>query len=437
MCDVDVEEIIKGDTADITKKDELYRSISNTNDEFGHAKRVEGKMQLTDEQSSVKCVDIKNNNDDSTLLIENNESKIDLMLELLHLLKDPLSVDEIITYILKTQYQEKHTLSLLVSEPIITKQDLRNNVDTFLTSLTPEQKKTLCLSRTSGTTGEPVMVPKSDTNLKWFAATNMIDLMWHEWTCSANDILFTMLAVTKTRATRRLSTGCIIYEETILPLRETQQLLEELQPTHIYTYPSIIKYIDTTKLMQLRDIRSCGEIGATSYSSEETGTIALSCPEEKSYHIMDNIQVETDNSGRTFITDFTNPFIQKYDIGDVCILASDDYVCPCGRTNKVIKNIVGRVRGMLLLCNGDRIWPIIGEPMFGELFPKIRRHQAVQKTLDLLIMKLCVNDKMTNDEETNFISFVKTNLKIEYMNVVIEYVVGFDKVKFEPFICEI
>jgi phenylacetate-CoA ligase len=215
-----------------------------------------------------------------------------------------------------------------------------------------------------------------------------------------------------------------------------QKFLEQVQPNYLYTYPSIIAMLDLSKLTELIDIRSVGEVGATSYSAEETGTIALECPDHKGiYHIMENIIVETDPAHGALITDLTNPLIRRYAIGDHVELGTG--VCECGRTLSTITRIHGRVRNMLVLPTGDRIWPTIGEPKFLLVTNKIQRHQAAQKILGEIELRLQVREALTAIEESNLLNLVKENIGYEHLEIRIIYVDEFPVGKFEAFKCEI
>ena len=208
------------------------------------------------------------------------------------------------TYIpLEVKDKGKETLG-----DILTKLELRKHVP----------KDGAHFSKTSGTTGIPVAVTKTPEAMLWFAATNLRELLWRKWDLSK--LVVSILArFTKDRMTD------LIYEKKLDTIKNLQKFLEKVQPYYLYTYPSIIQLLDLSKLKKLIDIKSVGEVGATNYSSEETGTIALRCPDSKEeiYHIMENIIVEIDDIHGVVITDLTNPLIKRYALGDVVELGKD------------------------------------------------------------------------------------------------------------------
>lgn len=281
------------------------------------------------------------------------------------------------------------------------------------------------VSRTSGTTGEPVCVTKTELSRLWFNATNLRELRWRGWDLTKG--IVSILAKFKEDSIHKN-----IYNKKIESCDKLQTFLESVQPDYLFTYPSILKELDLSKLQNLKDVKSVGEIGATSYSAEEIGTIALMC-EKGNYHIMENIVLEESEFG-VLITDLTNPIINRYAIGDIVKLS--DEACKCGRRLSVITKIAGRVRGMLMSPDGNKVWPTIGEPTFSKLFPKIVKHQAIQKSFDLIVIKLMVTESLTKEEEDLFVKTVIMNLGI-LIEIKLEYVTELPLHKFQAFVCEV
>lgn len=81
------------------------------------------------------------------------------------------------------------------------------------------------------------------------------------------------------------------------------------------------------------------------YGSMESGIIAYECPEEGNMHIaMENVVVEVEN-GEIIVTNLLShsfPII-RYKLGDAVVLAPENYKCPCGRHHPIILDIQGRV----------------------------------------------------------------------------------------------
>jgi phenylacetate-CoA ligase len=326
------------------------------------------------------------------------------------------SINDLVKYLEKSQYT--HINTYIPKGQITTKEDLQK------ITILPNQP----ISRTSGSTGTPVTVPKTPESMMWYMATNIRELQWRKWDFTKKIVSFLARNKVETQINN-------MYHKKLDTVQNIQKYLEELQPNYIYTYPTIIEKLDLTKLNELIDIKTVGEVGGTNYSSEEAGTIALQCPDySEVYHIMENIVVETHPEYGVLVTDLTNPIINRYVQGDVVELGGP---CKCGRTLPTIKKIYGRIRNMLVLPNGDKIWPLIGEPQFMTITNKIIRHQAIQRTLNDIELCLQVKEILTINEENKLIKLVLSSLGYDHLNCKIVYVDGFKEGKFEIFKCEI
>jgi phenylacetate-CoA ligase len=302
--------------------------------------------------------------------------------------------------------------------PITTKYDLQN------IKINPD----IPTSRTSGTTGTPLIIPKTQKSIIWHKATNIRELQWRKWD-------FTKKCVVILARIKNDNIDRNIYNKKLDTNKNLQIYLEQIQPSYLYTYPSIIRELDLSKLHNLIDVKSVGEVGGTNYSCEEAGTIALQCPEFNNYHIMENIIVESDKEHGILITDLTNPIINRYALGDMIELGTEP--CKCGRTLPTITKIYGRVRNMLLLPDNNKIWPTVGEPLFRTITDKIIRHQTIQRTLNDIELRLQVKEVLTKDEYDNLISLVLKSLGYDHLNCNIVYVDKFEDGKFEAFKCDL
>jgi hypothetical protein len=95
-------------------------------------------------------------------------------------------------------------------------------------------------------------------------------------------------------------------------LNKFKNIFEEVNPHYIQGPPSIIKRLNLSKACNFRDYKGSGEVGSSLYSSEECGTIAISCPDNpNNYHVMENQIVEVDDMDNLIITTLTNPYVRK------------------------------------------------------------------------------------------------------------------------------
>jgi hypothetical protein len=97
---------------------------------------------------------------------------------------------------------------------------------------------------------------------------------------------------------------------------------------------------------------------------------------------------------------------------------------------------------MLVMPSGERRWPLLSSASIAamlELAPQIRRYQFVQKSVDLIELRLAVHRPLTPEQEARLAAWVRTKFSAPFM-VIFTYL---DEIpltaagKFEDFICEI
>ena len=322
-----------------------------------------------------------------------------------------------------TQWRKPEVNKPLLDYPIMSRDDLRkiNDVtDAYYTS------------KTSGSTGEPVVIAKTIEDYIWFVASNIRDLRWRKWDVTKN------IAHIKTTATEQTYDGWGIprniepiqgttYSNSYKSISELQEWLEKVNPHYINCFPSIFKHIDTSKISNFIDWKGTGEVGGRTYSTEECGVIALECPDNpKMMHVMENHYVERDVDGGMIITTLTNKFIKRYKHGDHIEFGT----CTCGRGLQTLSEVKGRVRNMFVLPNGDRKWPLIGSLNFYTEYG-IKRYKAIQHKVDEL--ELQIVSEPLGDKEEDLKILIKEWINSP-INVIITYVDGFPNYKFEEFV---
>jgi phenylacetate-CoA ligase len=210
------------------------------------------------------------------------------------------------------------------------------------------------------------------------------------------------------------------YLLTVVSSPEQQaEWLQRVRPDYLLTYPTALRDLllycrdhDIT-LPGLRELRTLSELLppetralsrevwglkiADMYSTQECGYLALQCPLEDRYHIQSEVNlVEVlDDDGRscapgvpgrvvvTPLVNFAMPMI-RYEIGDMAELGGP---CSCGRGLPVIERIYGRLRNTLVLPDGSRSWPLLGD-IFHAGVEGIRQYQIVQHTRQEVELKL-------------------------------------------------
>jgi phenylacetate-CoA ligase len=295
---------------------------------------------------------------------------------------------------------------------------------------------------TSGSTGRPIKaVGSAVVQLIWHALT-LREHLWHRRDFSG-----------RLAAIRSLPSGTADYPKgsqgrnwgrstqgifetgpaavlTIASRTDEQaEWLQRVQPDYLLTYPSALRDLllycreQAITLPRLREVRTLSELLAPEtrqlcrevwglkiadmYSTQETGYLALQCPEQEHYHVQSEAcLVEVLNGagepcgpgevGEVVVTplmNFAMPMI-RYLVGD---LAEVGEPCACGRGLPVLKRILGRVRDMLVYPDGRKGWPLLGD-MFYTQIHEIRQYQIVQHAVDDIEIKLVADRELTAEE---------------------------------------
>lgn len=331
-------------------------------------------------------------------------------------------VEKLLDFFGESQWKHRPDFKYASTLQLMTKETLRNL----------KMEKGLYVSRTSGSTGEPVTVQKTYLDYIWSMATNIREIRWRKW-----DVTKSHAAISGNYKETDLDSWGIPrniapvqgkgFLNDNLPISVLQAWLEKKNPHYLSAFPSIVSQLDLSKLTNLIDYKGTGEAGGTMYSCEECGTIAIQCPDNPAVmHVMENLIVEVDNDGCLIITSLTNPYIKRYKMGDYIELGD----CHCGRTLQTITTIKGRVRNMFVLPNGDKRWPTIGSKLYYEQFG-IKRYKAIQTSLDNI--DLYIICERLGERENELVALVQQWLDSS-IEVTIKYVDDFPNYKFEEFV---
>ncbi len=322
----------------------------------------------------------------------------------------------------KSQWNHSINFKSIEKYPTITKDDLRSK----------KMEKGFYTVKTSGSTGEPLILEKTYRDAVWYIAAISREFKWKRWDTTKN--IAAIRAGIKEDIAEDWGINKMIfpdqgkrYQNGLLPISELQSWLEKNNPHYIHCLPSVFNQLDVSKISNFIDWKGTGELGGTTYSSEECGIIAIQCPDNPSVmHVMENIIIETEDDGSAIITSLSNPHIKRYKHGDHLVMGE----CDCGRTLQTIKEIKGRVRNMLVLPNGDKKWPLIGSLEYYERFG-IKRFKAIQTSVNNLEIQI-ISDPL-GEREKELIKLVKDYIGVD-INVTIKHVDGFTDYKFEEFV---
>jgi phenylacetate-CoA ligase len=360
----------------------------------------------------------------------------------------------------------------------LTRRRIQRAGEHLFCSEVPESHLPLAEGKTSGSTGEPVLVRRSAiSRLHWFAMT----LREHAW--FERDFHQPLTAI---RANLRE------YEEieswgapvSLLfpsgpsqgipirtPIQEQADLLERFKPGSLIVLPGNLAALTDEfrrrgrTLPGLTHIRSLGEtlspdvreaarawFGARvedNYSSQEVGNIAVECPDSGLYHVMAEtviVEVVDDDGrpcgegeiGRVLVTDLSNfatPLV-RYEIGDYAEVGP---ACPCGRGLPTLRRIVGRERNLVLKPNGTRHWPMVGFARFREVAP-VSQYQLIQESLLVIEVRLVCERPLTAEEEERLRQVILTSLGFPFA---LRFTYFEDRIplgaggKYEEFVCRV
>jgi len=150
-------------------------------------------------------------------------------------IKFPL-LDDLVKYLDKSQYIEFRQKNIDV--PIMTKSQLQLRLQKLV--IAPDQP----VSCTSGSTGMPVVIPKTPESTMWHMATNIRDFKWRKWDLTKKRVA--ILARFDSDVEHEN-----VYLKRLDSVQNLQLYLNRVQPQYLYTYPSIIKKLDLTLLTEL------------------------------------------------------------------------------------------------------------------------------------------------------------------------------------------
>lgn len=357
--------------------------------------------------------------------------------------------------------------------PLLTRQDVISAGESLFSTKVPESHGKSGEVKSSGSTGEPVVVRATDLVAIFFHAYTTQELTWQRRDPKGRLVIvkagqFETMEHPKWANPLIQDTGPLYLINISTDIKEQARIMSEFKPDMLSVYPSnlaaLIDYWEETDSHpEFKHIKCVGETVTDKlrervknmfglkiedvYSSQELGTIAMPC-DEGLYHTADlNLIVEVlddDNNpvaegetGRVVVTDMHNyatPLI-RYDTGDWAIRGGK---CSCGRGLKTLKRVMGRTRNLILRADGSRYWPMVGMYNFDELSFKIRRYQVIQQDRKTIEYKLVTDAPLTPEQEAEMKALGNKALGDEF-DIVIS---RFDKPwslapngKHEEFIC--
>lgn len=361
---------------------------------------------------------------------------------------------------LKLTPNDIRTLEDLPKLPILTKEDVRNNLEQLVSTKT--RKGDLVPRHTSGTTGK---------SLHFYATRASTAFQWAVWRRHQ-----TRFGITP-RALHANFTGRVVvpinqmsppYWRWNRPMRQALITMQHLTPEkigHIVSflndnefefysgYPSIIHAFAVAAMeegltltsppkavitgaenileYQRRDIRKfTGAVITDQYGLSEGCANASQCP-EFAYHedfefgIFECVESSTSEDGRKtggiVCTGFANPHFPfiRYEVGDIATWETPHKQCPCGRHSKMIVGFDGRIDDYVITPEGNQIM------RFDYVFKdagNVKESQIVQDKLGEIRVRIvrrpsydARDEQFINDEIHRWIS-PAIKIDFEYVN---------------------
>ena len=371
--------------------------------------------------------------------------------------------------------------------PLLTRRDIQTAGERLYSENVPAEHGAICRQFTGGSTGEPVLTLATSLSMLFWHTLTLRDHLWHkrDFSQSLGVIRHTTSKDTHPpdgkiidnwgSSTRNLvRTGNCMMLSIQSTVDEQIHWLDTYRPNYLLTYPSCVDALARKseqtgiRLDGLRHVRTFGEVLEPHvrdrcrtawnvditdvYSTQEVGYIAIQCPTNDQYHVQsDNILLEvlkddgtpctSGEMGRVVLTtlhNFAMPLI-RYEIGDYAEVGSP---CMCGRGLPVLKRILGRQRNILVLPNGQQIWPSFELDSGGNdiaMFRGVRQMQLVQRTATDIDVNLVVEQPLHEDLiallNKHIISVLgyPFQIKLNYMNSIPRSPTG----KYEDFRSEV
>ncbi len=367
--------------------------------------------------------------------------------------------------------------------PVLTRADVQQLGRALWSPAVPPRHGRIHLVSSSGSTGRPVTVGKTDVCNQLWKAFSLRFHLWHRHDLSGKLAIIKYTdrvdAVPPTGAAGRgwgpatqdlFHTGQTALLRSSTDIASQADWLTHVAPDYLVTYPSNLLalarfFIDENlTLPSLREVSTLGESLPADlrmlcrqawdvplsdlYSSEETGFVALQCPHHEHYHVQcEAVLTEVLNErnepcgpgevGRVVVTplhNFATPLI-RYELGDYAEVGE---YCDCGRGSPVLNRILGRARNMARLPDGRLLRPSVGVTRIAEIVP-VEQAQLVQRAPDHVEVRLVTHHQPDSEQEQRLRAVVNDNFDYP-MRVTFVYLREIPRSprdKFEDFVCEI
>lgn len=348
----------------------------------------------------------------------------------------------------------KLTPEFLANIPILSRQELQTRLAEINCRVIPESHGAFTEARSSGSTGQMVVVRRTGACMHYWMGLTMREHLWNRRDFSGSLAVIRPAVAENDQArvgvarkdwgppaSLLFETGPSYALNIMTDVARQAEWLVHRNPHYLLTFPTnveaLVRHFETCSsrpgnLRQIRTIgetltdglrQRCGEVlgidVVDTYSSQELGVIAIQCPDSGLYHVMEeNLVVEVLDEhgercqpgeiGRIVVTDlhnFATPLI-RYDTRDY---AEAGHSCSCGRGLATFARIVGRSRNMVMLPDGRRYWPLVGAYHFRDVAP-VTQYQFIQHSLTEMEVRLVVECALDAGQEEKLAEIIHRSL---------------------------
>ena len=336
------------------------------------------------------------------------------------------------------------TLDDLSKLPVLTRQDVRENLPDLVAKNFPRSK--MMPYSTGGSTGEPLQFYVTEESKGRGGAAANRAYSWYGYELG-DKVAYLWGSPRDLSAQQSLSHKILhlvfrtiyldAFDMSEKRMEEFAQRLAKFKPKAIIAYASatylFAKYLQYRQIYTIKpgavitqaekllpqqrqlieEVFDCEVFDF--YGSREVSAMASECPQHKGYHISaenvvlefvkDNKTVSPGETGKILITDLHNyamPFI-RYENGDLGVPSGEK--CSCGRGLPLMHSVEGRITDTLVIGN-----KFISSPSLTLIFKDlpIKQYQLVQETENELTIKIVKADGYTDKHTEQILKLMQT-----------------------------
>jgi len=333
--------------------------------------------------------------------------------------------------------------------PILTKATVRENFKDLITT-EPERRKRMSPLYTSGSTGEPLSFMQDSNFRDYVTADVQRHMGWAGWVLGDPQAVIWGARLDrkfkqKIRAqmidwvwNRVQLNAFLMTEETMSAfskqIRKRKPRILFGYATCLHQFAQFIQHSAYTDIkfdgifstaevllppvrQYLEDTFSCKVFNR--YGTLELGGIACECNAHTGLHVSEEnnyIEILEGESpvgigelGSIIVTNLNNlgmPFI-RYSIGDEGTWYAGNQ-CPCGRSSIMLENIEGRLTDMFRTQDGHLVRAAFSGGFQCLNHPTIIKFQAIQKSLDRILMRLVPNGEIPQSTLDEIVRSIRT-----------------------------